>query len=37
MTDTIEMKNIIIDLHRISFEKIKKMERFMTGVSFDEY
>ena len=31
------MKNIIIDLHRINHEKIEKMERYMTGVSFDEY
>ena len=28
------MKNIIIDLHRVSDEK---MERYITVVSFDEY
>ena len=37
ITDTIDMKNIVIDLHRLNDEKIKKMERYMTGVSFYEY
>jgi len=31
------MKNIIIDLHRVSDEKMEKMERYLTVVSFDEY